>query len=181
MHLGATTIGTASTGKHAFLRERGLHHAIDYRTEDWVQRVKEITGGRGVDLVIDPLGGDSFKRSYQVLAPAGRLGMFGISTAAESRLGSKLAVAKNALKMPLFHPVGLMNRNRAVFGVNLGHMWGEGERVAQWTRTLLQGVQDGWVRPHVDRTFPLEKVAEAHRYIEARKNIGKVVLTMNGS
>jgi NADPH:quinone reductase-like Zn-dependent oxidoreductase len=56
-------------------------------------------------------------------------------------------------------------------------MWGEGEKVAGWTKVIMQGVGDGWVRPHVDRAFTFEQVGEAHRYIEDRKNIGKIVLT----
>ena len=70
----------------------------------------------------------------------------------------------------------MMNRNRGVFGLNLGHMWHEGEKVAGWTREILRGVEEGWLRPHVDRAFPFDQVAAAHAYIEGRKNIGKVVL-----
>jgi len=69
-----------------------------------------------------------------------------------------------------------MNRNKGVFGLNLGHMWSEGEKVAAWTREIMDGVAGGWIRPHVDRAFPFDQVADAHRYLEERKNIGKVVL-----
>ena len=69
-----------------------------------------------------------------------------------------------------------MNRNKGVFGLNLGHMWREGEKVASWTREIVRGVDQGWIRPHVDRAFSFAAAADAHRYIEARKNIGKVVL-----
>jgi NADPH:quinone reductase-like Zn-dependent oxidoreductase len=55
-------------------------------------------------------------------------------------------------------------------------MWGEGEKVAAWTQEIMRGVAEGWIRPHVDRAFPFDQIAEAHRYIEGRKNIGKVVL-----
>jgi NADPH:quinone reductase-like Zn-dependent oxidoreductase len=82
-----------------------------------------------------------------------------------------------ALGMPLFHPVPLMNSNRSVFGVNLGHMWHETDMTADWMRVLLGGVAEGWVRPHVDRSFPLDEAGPAHSYIQERRNIGKVVLT----
>jgi NADPH:quinone reductase-like Zn-dependent oxidoreductase len=176
-HVGATIYGTASTGKHAFLRERGLHQAIDYRTRDWEVEVARLTAGKGVSLIIDPLGGSHWKRSYRALRSAGRLGMFGISAATASALPGALGLGKVALGMPLFHPVPLMTANRSVFGVNLGHMWHETDMMADWARVLLRGVADGWVRPHVDRAFPLEGAAEAHAYIEGRRNIGKVVLT----
>lgn len=177
-NIGAITYGTASSGKHDFLKQRGLDHAIDYRTEDWFRKLQELTDGKGVELVIDPLGGTSWKKSYKALRATGRLGMFGISVATESGLGAKLSLLKVALQMPWFNPVGLMNANKSVFGVNLGHMWDEQEKVRSWMQTILQGVDEGWVQPHVDKAFPLDKVGEAHAYIEARKNIGKVVLVV---
>lgn len=175
-HLGATMIGTASAGKHAFLKERGLHHAIDYRGGDWTPELMRLTDNRGVELILDPLGGSHWKKSYRALRHTGRLGMFGISTAAESGLIRPLAFAKIGLTLPWFNPVSLMNDNRSVFGVNLGHMWHENGKVRPWMQTLLQGVADGWVRPHVDKIFPLAEVGAAQTYIEQRRNTGKVVL-----
>jgi synaptic vesicle membrane protein VAT-1 len=176
-HVGARIFGTASSGKHAFLKERGLHEAIDYRTKDWSTELAHLTGGRGVELIIDPLGGSHWKKSYKALRHTGRLGMFGISTASDSGKLAPLKLLGAALGMPFFHPLSLMNQNRAVFGVNVGHLWHEPEKVRAWTETLLRGVGDGWVRPHVDSTFPFDRAGEAHAYIEARRNIGKVVLT----
>ena len=175
-HIGAKTFGTASAGKHSFLKERGLDHAIDYRTQDWLPVLKELTGGRGVELVIDPLGGSSWKKSYRALRTTGRMGVFGMSTASASGIRGKLRAFKALMQTPKFHPLGLMSRNKGVFGLNLGHMWGEGEKVAGWTQEIMRGVAEGWVQPHVDRAFPFDQIADAHSYLEARKNIGKVVL-----
>ncbi len=174
--IGATTYGTASASKHEFLRQRGFDHLIDYRKQDWQQELQRLTNGRGVELIIDPFGGKHWKKSYTALRSTGRLGMFGISTATESRVGA-FGLLKLVTKMPWFNPVGLMNSNKAVFGTNLGHMWHEAEKVSGWMQKILSGLQEGWVRPHVDKAFPFAQAAEAHRYIEARKNIGKVVLT----
>ncbi|MBC7911653.1 MAG: zinc-binding dehydrogenase [Pyrinomonadaceae bacterium] len=175
--IGARTYGTASPSKHEFLKARGLDHAIDYRTQDWLPVLKDLTNGRGVELVIDPLGGGHWKKSYKALRTTGRLGMFGISTASANGLKGKLRMLKAAVQTPFFHPFGLLNRNKGVFGLNLGHMWHEGEKVAGWVRVLMEGVQDGWVRPHVDKAFSFEQAGEAHTYIESRRNTGKVVLT----
>jgi len=175
-HIGAKTFGTASAGKHEFLRKRGLDHPIDYRDQDWLPVLMDLTEGRGVELIIDPLGGNSWKQSYRALRRTGRMGVFGMSVASASGIKGKLKALKAVVSMPRYNPLGLMNRNKGVFGLNLGHMWGEGEKVASWTRELMRGVQQGWIRPHVDRTFSFEEIADAHRYIEARKNIGKVVL-----
>ncbi len=174
-HIGASTLGTASERKHDFLKERGLGQAIDYRSQDFTKEVRKLTQGRGVDLVIDPLGGSHWKQSYAVLAPAGRLGMFGMSTATESRVGF-FGLLKFLGGTPWFHPISLMNKNRGVFGVNVGHLWEETRLVRGWVEEILRGVQDGWVNPHVDRPFRLEEAARAHRYLEERRNIGKVVL-----
>ena len=174
--LNAVTYGTASPSKHEFLRERGLDHPIDYRNQDWLPVLKEMTNGRGVELVIDPIGGGHWKKSYLALRSTGRLGMFGVSTASANGLKGKVGLLKAAWQTPWFHPFGLLNKNKGVFGLNLGHMWHEGEKVAEWMRVILDGVKEGWVRPHVDKAFPFDQVGEAHTYIESRKNIGKVVL-----
>ncbi len=174
--IGAVTYGTAREWKHGFLEERGLDYAIDYTREDWSTKVLALTKGYGVELVIDPIGGANWRKSYKVLRRTGRLGMFGISSAAELRGAGKLGLLRLLLQTPWYHPLRLMNANKGVFGVNLGHLWNEGAKVAQWMSTLLEGVDQGWVRPYVDRVFSFEQVGDAHTYIEQRKNIGKVVL-----
>jgi NADPH:quinone reductase-like Zn-dependent oxidoreductase len=174
--LSATTYGTASPSKHEFLRARGLDHPIDYRNQDWLPVLMEMTNGRGVELVIDPIGGGHWKKSYQALRSTGRLGMFGVSAASANGFRGKLGMIKAAWQTPWFHPFGLLNKNKGVFGLNLGHMWHEPVKVGEWMSALLDGVSEGWVRPHVDKAFPFDQVRDAHAYIEARKNIGKVVL-----
>lgn len=176
-HIGATAYGTASPSKHAFLRERGLHEAIDYRGKDWAAELDRLTGKRGVELIIDPLGGSHWKKSWKALRSTGRLGMFGISTASESKLPGFLRLLSVGLGMPLFNPVGLMNDNKSAFGVNMGHLWHEADKIRHWMSILLQGVAQGWVRPYVDKSFAFERAGEAQAYIEARGNTGKVVLT----
>jgi len=174
-HVGAKAIGTASARKHDFLKQRGYDHLIDYRTQDWPAALQEITDGKGVELILDPLGGSNWKKSYAALRHTGRLGMFGVSTLTEG--GSKIfSMIRFLLSLPKFNPLSLMNRNRGVFGVNMGHLWHEPDKVNEWFRQLLIGVEEGWITPHVDRTFKFEEAAEAHQYIEDRQNIGKVIL-----
>ncbi|CAA0102477.1 Quinone oxidoreductase 1 [BD1-7 clade bacterium] len=175
-HIGATTIGTASSRKHSFLKDRGLSHAIDYNTQDWVHELHKLTDGRGVELITDPLGGKNWQASFKSLRATGRLGMFGISEASATGLKGKLKLIRTALAMPFFHPVRLMNENKSVFGVNMGRLWHESDKVREWMNELTEGAEAGWVRPHVDKTFSFENAGEAHAYIEARKNIGKVLL-----
>jgi len=174
--IGAITYGTASPGKHKFLAERGLDHAIDYRKQDWLPVLQQLTNGHGVDLVIDPIGGAHWRKSYEALRHTGRLGMFGVSSASANGLSGKLKMLGAAIRTPFFHPFALLNKNRGVFGLNLGHMWHEPEKVAVWMRDILNGVEEGWVRPYVDRSFSFDEAGAAHRYLEERKNTGKVVL-----
>lgn len=175
-HIGAKTYGTASPGKHEFLRQRGLDHPIDYRNQDWLPELKKLTNGRGVELVIDPIGGDHWKKSFAALRHTGRLGMFGVSVASANGLAGKLKMVKAALQMPRFNPIALINKNRGAFGLNLGHMWHEPEKVEEWVEAIVRGIEEGWIKPHVDKAFPFAQAADAHTYMESRKNIGKVVL-----
>jgi NADPH:quinone reductase-like Zn-dependent oxidoreductase len=174
--IGAITYGTASTGKHEFLKARGLDHAIDYRNQDWLSELMRLTSGRGVELAIDPIGGKSWKQSYKALRSTGRLGVFGVSVGSSEGPAGKLGMLKAAIQMPLFHPLTLMGANKGVFGLNLGHLWHESEKIGEWMRGILDGVSSGWVRPYVNKSFSFEQVGAAHAYIEARRNIGKVVL-----
>src|SRR5260221_11000907 len=77
-HIGAKTYGTASAGKHGFLKQRGLDHAVDYGNQDWLPVLMDLTQGRGVELAIDPLGGASWKKTYRALRTNGGVRAFGM-------------------------------------------------------------------------------------------------------
>ena len=177
-HIGATVIGTASAGKHEELRALGVNHLIDYRTEDFEQRARQITGGRGVELILDPVGGDSLKKGYRLLAPTGRLGMFGASSAATGKARGYLGMAAMLANTPWvqFNPLSLMNANKGVFGVNLGHMWGDFDRMRPWMDQLMGLWESGAIRPKIARVFKFDEAAAAHHFIQDRQNIGKVLL-----
>ena len=172
---GAEVIGTASAAKHAQLREAGVAHAIDYRTQDFEAEVRRVTGGRGVDIVLDATG--AFRKSYRCLAPLGRLVCFGLSGAATGMGPSRLAALKRLATLPWFHPIKLMNDNKAVIGVNLGHLWDRIDMLRGEMLGLLEDCAAGRLRPLVGKTFPLADAAGAHRYIQERQNVGKVILT----
>jgi NADPH:quinone reductase-like Zn-dependent oxidoreductase len=126
-HIGARTFGTASAGKHEFLRQRGLHHPIDYRDQDWLPVLMDLTNGRGVELIIDPLGGKSWKQSFRALRHTGRMGVFGMSVASASGIKGKLKALKAIMAMPRFNPLGLMNRNKGHLRSQSGSFVGRGE------------------------------------------------------
>ena len=173
---GAEVIGTASASKHGRLRELGVAHCVDYTAQDFEAEVKRLTGGGGVDLALDAVGGKSFAKSYRCLAPLGRLFVFGASSFAPSTKRRILTAVATFLRMPTFKPFRLMNDNRGVLGVNLGHLGDRAALLPEMLGRILGLVADRTLDPVVDRVFPLELAAEAHRYIQARKNFGKVLL-----
>jgi NADPH:quinone reductase-like Zn-dependent oxidoreductase len=175
-HIGARVIGTASAAKHAQLRALGVDDLIDYRTEDFEARTREITNGRGVDLILDAVGGASIRKGYRVLAPTGRIGVFGISAAVTGKTRSALGLLRTLASTPWFHPLSLMSANKGVFGVNLGHLWGEIDRVHGWAVEVLDLCEKGVVKPVIARSFKFDDAAAAHHYIQDRHNIGKVLL-----
>jgi NADPH:quinone reductase-like Zn-dependent oxidoreductase len=175
---GATVIGTASASKHDAIRAQGVQHAIDYRQADVTAEVRRLTNGRGADVVLDPIGGPSFADSYRLLAPLGRLVMYGVSSVAQGERRNWWVALKTLARMPTFKPLSLMNRNRGVFGLNLGHLWEERGQLADAMALLVAEVAAGRLHPVVARTFPLDRAADAHRFIQSRSNIGKVVLTV---
>lgn len=171
----ATIIGTASAAKHDALRTLGVDHVLDYRA---TQEIRRLTGGRGADVILDPRGGKSFEVSYDLLAPLGRLILYGVSSIALRDHRSWWRAATTMLRMPVFRPLSLMNNNRTVIGLNLGHLWGERRQLIAAMELLLGEIAAGRLKPVVAKTFPLERAADAHRYVHARSNIGKVVLTV---
>jgi len=173
---GVVTYGTASAKKHDFLREQGCTHPIDYRTDDYVAEVRRLSEGRGVDLVLDPLGGPDWRKGYSLLRPCGLLIAYGLANAHTGGRRRILHVVGQIAKMPWFNPMKLMSDNRAVAGVNMGHLFGEQELIARELRALLELYAAGKIRPHIHATFPLSRAAEAHAELEHGRNIGKVLL-----
>jgi NADPH:quinone reductase-like Zn-dependent oxidoreductase len=172
----ARIIGTASARKHDALRTFGVDEAIDYTTADVFREVRRLTNGRGADVILDPIGGGSFGESYRMLAPLGRLIMIGVSSMAGERR-RPWRVLRSWWAMKGFDPLSLINRNRGVFGLHLGHLWEERARLQPLMELVMTELGAGRLSPVVARTFPLDRAADAHRFIESRSNIGKVILT----
>ncbi|MCA9551577.1 MAG: zinc-binding dehydrogenase [Myxococcales bacterium] len=172
---GGVAVGTASAGKHAFLKARGYDELVDYTQVDFHEALKD---GPPFDLVLDPVGGESWRKSFELLGSAGRLVCFGFSANAAGNKRSLLATLKNLGQTPwlLFNPVRVINANKGVMGVNMGRLWGEEDKMVAWLEALLELWAQGVLRPHVDTAFPFSRAAEAHQYIHDRKNVGKVLL-----
>jgi len=173
--LALRLIGLASPGKHDVLRSYGVE-PLDGRDPRWPDAVRRMAPA-GVDIVLDAVGGDSWRQGYALLAPLGRLVCYGASELAVGTRRNLLRTAWKALRWPRFGALALMSHNRSVAGVDLGRMWGAEQIVRPQIEALLAYARDGRIRPRVDRAFPVAEAAAAHRYIHQRRNIGKVVLT----
>ncbi len=160
--LGARVIGTAgSPEKAALAKEQGCHHVINYRTEDWVKRVKEITDGQGVAVVYDGVGKDVFLQSLDCLRPRGYMVTFGNASGPSPDISPLLLSQKGSLF--LTRPTLMFyTATRADLELSAGR--------------VIEAIAKGWIRIKVNHTYPLKDAAQAHRDLEARKTTGSVVL-----
>ena len=152
--IGARVIATTSTPeKAAKAKELGADEVINYNEEDIRQRVRELTGGAGVDCVVDHVGGDFFAPAFASLRPGGRYGICGATTGLRTELHLGL----------------LFSQQKEVYGVYMG--------TKEDMREIAEMLNRGAIRPVVDRTFALPDAADAHRTMEATSFFGKLVLT----
>jgi synaptic vesicle membrane protein VAT-1 len=173
---GVVTLGTASATKHEVLRSEGCTHTIDSRRVDYVAEVRRLTGGEGVDVVLDALGGRDWRRGLALLRPVGRLVVFGFANLMRGERRRPLRVVSQLLRVPLVTPLGLMARNHTISGVNIGHLWDQRALLREELEELVVLWRAGHVEPRVDAVFPFAEAAGAHRRIAERQNIGKVIL-----
>ena len=165
---------TASGSKSHIIESYGAI-AIDRHNQDFTQVIKQATDGRGVDHILDPIGGDNLARSLSVLAEGGKLYTYGLSAAAPSSKRSLLKAFFALRKTPKFDALRLMTRNRGVFGVHMG-TWKNEEAMAEQLHRILEGISEGHLQPVIDSVFDAADVAKAHQHLHDAKNIGKVLL-----
>ena len=162
--MGLQLIGTAgSDAKCALAKENGAAFTINYAKEDFVARVKEITGGTGVKVVYDSVGKDTFLKSLDCVQPFGLVANFGNASGKVEPLDIGLLAAKGSLyvsRPTLFTHIATRERTQAM------------------ADDLFGMVTSGKVKIAIDQTFPLADVAEAHRALEARKTTGCTILTL---
>ncbi len=167
---GAEVWGTASPGKHDAIRGFGVDHPIDYTQAGWERQVPKL------DLVMDAIGGASFRRSYRLLRAGGRLVCFGASGLVSGESRNLVAAAKTALRMPRFNLIKQMSDSKAVIGLNVLTLWDEFQSAGRWRIPLSEMLADGTIRPVVSESFSFDRAPDAHRFIGERRNVGKVVL-----
>ncbi len=162
--LGLRLIGTAGTeAKCQLARDNGAEFCINYSTEDFGARVKEITGGAGVKVVYDSVGKDTWDKSLDCLQPFGLMVSFGNSSG-----------PVDPFSPAILGPKGSVYVTRQTLFTHIATR----ERTQQMADELFDVVLSGKVKIHIDQTFPLAQVQEAHRALEARKTTGCTILTL---
>ena len=154
-------IATASTDEKLFHAEKmGATHLVNYSEEGWVQRVKEITKGKGVDVALEMVGGSVFNETLKTLAPFGRLVIFGAASGEQA----------------VFAPGQLMKRNQSVIGFFLPQIMRNQELFQKSFQELLEYMNNGQLKLTIGGAYPLEQAADVHKLLQSRKTIGKLVL-----
>jgi NADPH:quinone reductase-like Zn-dependent oxidoreductase len=168
---GAEVWGTASPGKHDAIREQGVHHPLDYTRDRWWSAVPPL------DIVLDAIGGPSFKRSMGLLRPGGRLVAYGASSVNQGETKNMLKVLPKALPMLRgFNLIDQMQQSKSVIGLNMLSLWKDRGTLAPWIDPISALIADGTVRPVVHEAVPFDRAGDAHRILGERRNVGKVVL-----
>jgi len=161
--IGARIIGTCSSAKVEQVRALGANVVVDYSKDDFVERVREATDGRGVDVVLDPVGGDYLDRNVASLAVKGRIVQIGVMAGAGS-----------------FNLGALLPKRASLIGTVLRARPLE-EKIAvsqRFAAEMLPLFDSGAMMPVIDKRFTLEHIAEAHAYLESNANVGKVVISV---
>jgi NADPH:quinone reductase len=162
--IGAQVIVTASGGKVDACTALGADRAVDYTTDDFVAAAKDLTGGRGVDVVLDVIGGDYLARNLDALAVGGRIVQVGVMADATASFPLGALLPKRATL------IGTVLRSRPIE-----------EKIAvtqQFSREMLPLFDAGALVPVIDSRFRIDQIADAHRHMESNANVGKIVIEL---
>ncbi|MFG2409549.1 quinone oxidoreductase family protein [Streptomyces brevispora] len=161
-HLGAHVIGTVSTEEKAeAVREAGAHDVILYTEQDFAEETLRLTDGHGADLIIDGVAASTFAGNLKAAALRGHIVIFGAAS------GPAGPISPNVL----------MERSLSVSGGDLWHFMQNREDMLSRANAVTEGIESGWLKPHISRVLPLADAAEAHRLLGERQTIGKILLS----
>jgi NADPH:quinone reductase-like Zn-dependent oxidoreductase len=168
--VGAEVHGTASPGKHERIRELGCDETIDYTQSGWESGLPKF------DVILDAVAGKSFRTSYSLLRPGGRMVAFGASSLVSGQRRNIATALRTIIRMPRFNLIRQMSESKAVIGLNMLTLWKDRGTLEPWIGPLREMLDDGTVKPVVAGTFGFEEAGAAQTMITERRNVGKVVL-----
>lgn len=178
-HLGAEVYATAgSAEKVAMALRQGADHSVNYRTQDFAAFVRRETGGYGVDVVLDSVGGSVFRKGWKLMAPMGRYVLYGFASVTSQGALNRIKMLTEAARVPLLYPPNFVSKNISLMGFNLYFLSHKTEYLKQARKALLRLYQRKVLRPHIGTVFPFDDIVKAHKFLQSRKSIGKVVVDL---
>lgn len=179
LHLGANVIGVASgREKTQYLKELGVKLTIDKRQADFAEEVRK-SHPDGVDVILDPIGGKTFKKNIRLLRPGGRIVAYGV---ADLISYGRVNIFKFLWALATFPRIGVINmmrRNIGVSGFDLAGMENRRELLIDTFRRVLDDYAGGVVKPRITRIYRPEEAAEAHRHLQSGQSFGKLIINWN--
>ena len=174
-HMQCEIFATAGSEKKInYLKQLGVHHPINYNTENFETVIKKITGQKGVDVIFDAVGGKSVKKGMRLLAPGGRLVCYGAAALSNKNVFSKI---KTALQFGFYHAAMLMMPSKSIIGINmLAIADSQPAIIERCLSAVMKLYKAGIFKPEIAKVLNANKIAEAHNFLETRKSIGKVVV-----
>ena len=176
LHRKCIVFGTCSSSeKIAYLRKNGVQHPINYREKDFAETIRTITGGDGLDAVFNPVGGKAVKQGFRLLAAGGRLATYGVSSMNQTKsIFGKLRVLA---QFGIYHPLQFLSNSKGMIGVNMLKIAEQKpEKIARAMKAVIRLNEEGILRPHVGGEYSIDRLAEAHQFLESRKSMGKIVV-----
>ena len=170
------TVGSESKIQTA--REQGAAVVINYADQDFAEIVRRESNGQGVDVILDSVGGKVFRKGWRLLRPMGRYVLYGFAAAAGPKGVHKIKAFVESASFPLIYPPSIVPRNVTLSGFNLYFLFDKVDYLQQTMRRILTWYEKGVVKPVIGAVYPFEKIQEAHQFLQSRKSIGKVVVTI---
>jgi NADPH:quinone reductase-like Zn-dependent oxidoreductase len=179
-HLGAIAYATVgSQTKMKVAEDLGAELVINYSKDDFADVIRKKTDGKGLDVILDSVGGNVMRKGWKLLAPMGRYVLYGFAAVATERGVNKLKALQESISVPLIYPPSMVTKNVSLMGFNLFFLMHKVEYLRETTRQLMRWYGKGILRPMVGSIFPFDDIVEAQRFLQSRKSIGKVVVTLS--
>ena len=167
---------TSQADKLDYLRRIGVQHPINYRNTDFAEEVSRLTEEKGIDLVMDPVGGPTFRKSYGLLAPGGRIISYGVADLMSGSRWNFPRLLWKFLTLPRPAVLSLIQSNRGVFGLALNRLLSNPDDIRQILKELLKLFESGAIKPEIAREYDFREAADAHQFLESGRSTGKLVL-----